>query len=41
MVVLKDRQQYEMEGKLQVHSRLMLMERTFTFWKVSNLKVHK
>ena len=41
MVVLKDRQQREMEGTLQAHSRLVLTERMFTSQKVSNLKVRK
>ena len=39
MVELKDHQQQEMEGKLQFHSRLMLMERMFASLKVLNFKV--
>ena len=37
---LKDHQQEETEGKLQLHSRLMLMEHTFSLLKVCILKVH-
>ena len=36
---LKECQQQEMEGKLQFHSCLMLMEHMFTSLKVCNLKV--
>ena len=39
-VELKDRQQQEMEGKLQFHSHLTLMECMFASLKVHNLKVH-
>ena len=39
MVELKDCQQQEMEGKLQFHLRLTLMERKFASLKVCNLKV--
>jgi len=39
MVELKDCQQQEMEGKLQFHSHLTLLEYTFTSLKVRNLKV--
>ena len=39
MVGLQGRQQNEMEGKLQFHSHLTSMERTFPSLKVSNLKV--
>ena len=39
-VELKDHQQEETEGKLQLHSRLMLVQRMFAFLKVCNLKVH-
>ena len=38
MVELKGHQQQEMEGKLQFHLCLMLMERTFASLKVHNLK---
>ena len=37
MVELKDHQQQEMEGKLQFHSRLTLIENTFASFH--NLKV--
>ena len=37
---LKDLQQQVMEGRLQFHSHLTLMEHTFTSLKVHNLKVH-
>ena len=39
MVELKDHQQEEMEGKLQFHSGLMLIELMFTSLKVLNVKV--
>ena len=39
MAEQKDHQQQEMEGKLQFHSCLMLMERTFASLKINNLKV--
>ena len=38
MVELKGHQQQEMEGKLQFHVCLMLMEHTFASLKVHNLK---
>ena len=40
MVELNDTQQKETEGKLQFHSRLMLMKHMFTSLKVLNLKIH-
>ena len=40
MMELKDRPQLETEGKLQCHSCLTLMERTFTSLQVCNWKVH-
>lgn len=39
MVGLQDHQQQETEGKMQFHSRLTLMERTFASIKVHSLKV--
>ena len=39
MVGLQGHQQYEMEGKLQFHSHLTLMEHTFPSLKAHNLKV--
>ena len=39
MVELKDCQQYENEGRLQLHSSLTLMEHTFTSLKVHNQKI--
>ena len=39
MVELKDPQQKETDGKLQFHSRLMLIERMFASLKAHNLKV--
>ena len=41
MVELKGRQQQEMEGKLQFHSHLTLIECVFASFKVHNLKVHR
>ena len=38
-VELKDHQQQEMEGKMQFHSCLMLVECMFTCLKVLNLKI--
>ena len=40
MVKLKDRPAIGGEGKLQFHSRPMLMERPFASLEVQNLKVH-
>ena len=40
MVELKDRQQQETEGRLQLPSHVMVMECMFTSLKVHNLKVH-
>lgn len=40
MVELKDRQQQETEGRLQLPSRVMVMEGMFTSLKVHTLKVH-
>ena len=40
MVELKDRQQQEAEGRLQLPSHVMVMECMFTSLKVHNLKVH-
>ena len=39
MVELKGHQQQEVEGKLQRHSRLTLMEHTFASLKVRNVAV--
>ena len=35
----ENNEQWEIEGKLQFHSRLRLMEHMFTSWKVCKLKV--